>query len=148
MNVLRQNTDYALRAIVYLADSHGKDAVSTKRLAKWGQMSYQFTSKILQKLREARLVESSMGPRGGFVLSRPPSKITLLEVIEAVQGPVVMSNCLACTRKTNCAINPKLAELKKQIDSLLGSTMLDEILNAHRKLEGNNGDRSGGFERE
>ncbi len=132
MNVVRQNTDYALRALINLAGRYGRDVVSAKVLAEEEDISYQFACKILQKLQGAKLVKSSMGPKGGYYLSRSPSKVSLLEVIEAVQGPVSLNKCLlsadACKRKPNCPISEKLARLQEYIENFLGGVTLDEFL--------------------
>jgi Rrf2 family protein len=94
-------------------------------------MPYQLTCKILQKLHNARLVDSCMGPKGGFRLSRKPSKISLLDVIVVIQGPVLLNRCLLgvseCPRRPRCAVSNRLAELQRHIDSYLGAITLDEL---------------------
>ncbi|MHC4616635.1 MAG: RrF2 family transcriptional regulator [Planctomycetota bacterium] len=132
MNILRQNTDYALRVMVNLAKNHSNDAVSARLLAEQEDISYHFACKILQQLHNAKLVESRMGPKGGFSLSRPPGKIELLRVVEAIQGPVRMNKCLlgtnTCPRRPKCAVSGKLAELQEYIDSYLRGITLAEFL--------------------
>lgn len=138
MNILRQNTDYALRAMVNLAQHYGNGAVSTRVLAEEGDIAYQFSCKILQRLHGARLVQSSMGPKGGFRLCRRPGKITLLEIIEAIQGPISLSNCLlgadACPREPICPVSKKLAELQKYIENFLGKMTLQELLESKGRV--------------
>ena len=132
MNMVRQDTDYALRVLINLAGQYGRGAVSTKVLAAEGDISYQFACKIMQKLQGAKLVASRMGPHGGFSLSKPPSKVNLLEVIEAVQGSVSLNKCLlsadACKRKPNCPVSKKLAQLQKHIESFLRGVTFDQFL--------------------
>lgn len=132
MNIVRQNTDYALRAVVNLAGHYETDAVSTRILAEEEDIPYLFACKILQRLQNAKLVTSRMGPHGGFSLGKPPSKVNLLEVIEAVQGPVSLNKCLltadACKRKPNCGVSKKLAQLQEYIESFLKGVTLDEFL--------------------
>ena len=132
MNVVRQNTDYALRALINLAGRYGRGTVSTKVLAEEEDISYQFACKIMQKLQGAKLVRSSMGPHGGFSLSKPPPSVNLLEVIEAVQGPVSLNKCLlsadACNRKPTCPVSKKLGQLQKHIEGFLRGVTFDEFL--------------------
>ena len=132
MNIVRQNTDYAFRALINLARRYGRDVVSTKVLAEEEDISYQFACKILQKLQSAKLVRSSMGPKGGYYLSKPPARVSLLEVIEAVQGRVSLNKCLLaddeCKRKPNCPVSKKLAQLQKHIESFLRGVTFDEFL--------------------
>lgn len=131
MDVLRRNTDYALRAMVGLAGHQEKEPVSARELAREQEVPYQLMCKMLQKLHNARLVESCMGPKGGFRLGRKPSKISLRDIIEVVQGPVLLNRCLLgvyeCPRRPKCAVSKKLAELQKYIDGYLGEIKLDEL---------------------
>jgi Rrf2 family protein len=132
MDVLRRNTDYALRAMVNLARHYQQKLVPTREVASQENISYQLTCKLMQKLHYAKLVKSCMGPNGGFQLSRKPSKISLLEVVEAIQGPVSLNKCLlgvdACEQQRNCAVSRELAGLQEYIDSYLRGITLDELL--------------------
>ena len=134
MDLVRRNTDYALRAMVSLVGHHGTKPISSREAAQHGQIPYQLTCKLMQKLHNARLVESCMGPKGGFRLSRAPSKISLLEVMEAIQGKVRLNRCLlgedVCPHQKRCKIRTKLAELQQSINNFLGSVALDEIAKA------------------
>lgn len=132
MNILRQNTDYALRVMVNLTRNYERKPVSARLLAKQEDISYQFACKILQQLHKAELVESRMGPKGGFALSKPPATIELLDVIEAIQGPVKLNKCLlganGCPRRPKCAVSGKLVELQEYIEGYLRGITLAEFL--------------------
>jgi Rrf2 family protein len=132
MNILRQNTDYALRVMVNLARNYDKHAVSARILARQEDISYQFACKILQQLHKAKLVDSSMGPKGGFSLSRPPDEVEVINVIEAIQGPIKLNKCLldtdACPRQPRCPVSAKLLELQKHIENYLHGITLDQFL--------------------
>lgn len=132
MDILRRNTDYALRAMVNLAGHYGEDPVSTRDISQSEDISYQLACKLMQKLNNAGLVKSSMGPNGGFVLSRTPTKINLAEIIDAIQGPLSLSRCLlgenVCKKQNNCPITVKLTKLQKNIGDYLQSITLDDLL--------------------
>jgi len=132
MDILRRNTDYALRAIVNLARHYGDGAVSTRTIADGEDIPYQLACKLMQKLHKNKLVESCMGPSGGFRLSRDPSKINLLEVIEAIQGTPSLNKCLLgvdiCPRKPTCPVSRKLAGLQAYIGGYLGSITVSELV--------------------
>jgi Rrf2 family iron-sulfur cluster assembly transcriptional regulator len=132
MELIRRNTDYALRAMLKLASQFGNEPVSSKELAQQGRAPYQLVCKLMQKLHNAKLVKSCMGPKGGFKLSKEPSKISLLEVVEAIQGPVKLNRCLlgngVCPQQKNCKVRLKLAELEDSINNYLGSVKLNGLV--------------------
>ena len=131
MNVIRQETDYALRLMALLAGRNDEQArsVSTRVLAEKSDVSYEFACKILQKLHEAGLIESIMGPKGGYQLKKSASDITLLEVISAVQGPLSVNDCMCgCERKEKCPLSDKMAVMQKQMDDYLQKITLAEAI--------------------
>jgi Rrf2 family protein len=79
---------YALRALVYLARHREGGFVSVEEIAGAGSPSESFLRKSLKPLASAGVLRSSRGPHGGYQLARPARSITLLEVVEAVEGPV------------------------------------------------------------
>ncbi|MHC4461723.1 MAG: RrF2 family transcriptional regulator [Planctomycetota bacterium] len=135
MDVLRRNTDYALRAMVNLAGHYGNEPLSTRTIADKEDIPYQLACKIMQKLHNAGLVKSCMGPRGGFRLSRRPSKISLLELIEVIQGPVSLNKCLlsvdVCPRQPRCVVSTTLHELQQHIEHFLAGITLAKLLQAN-----------------
>ena len=138
MDVLRRNTDYALRMMVNLAGHFNGELISTRQLTKDGNLSHQLGCKILQTLARAKLVKSGMGPKGGFVLSRKPAKITLMEIINVVQGGLRLNRCLlggeGCEFEPECEINTKLACLQLYINGYLEGITLEDILNSKSKV--------------
>ena len=82
-----------------------------------------FLAKILQKLAKASVVKSYRGMKGGFERARPPKKMSLLDVIEAIQGPVIMNACAVdkrvCTFTNACSIHPVWVEIRKKVEKLL-----------------------------
>jgi len=138
MDVLRRNTDYGLRMMVTLAKyfNNGR-LISARQLASDGHFSYQLGCKLLQKLHKAELVRSGMGPKGGFTLSREPSKITLMEIITVLQDGIRLNRCLpggeGCEFQDDCEIRTKLSCLQLYIEGYLSGITLEEILRSQRK---------------
>ncbi|MBP8303672.1 MAG: Rrf2 family transcriptional regulator [Phycisphaerae bacterium] len=132
MDLIRRNTDYAIRAMAHLAASYGKGPVSAAVIAADQEVSCALVSKVLQRLQKAGLVKSSMGARGGFELAREPRRTTLLEVIEAVQGKVSLNRCLvhgqACTRRKVCSVRPRLVRIQESLVETLDQTTLGELI--------------------
>ena len=140
MDVLRRNTDYGLRMMAVLAKHFNNGQVmSARQLTSGGHFSYQLGCKLLQKLHRAELVKSAMGPKGGFVLSREPSKITLMQIIKVLQGGIRLNRCLrdgqGCEFETDCEINTRLSCLQLYIDGYLDGITLAEIARAQQNTK-------------
>ena len=138
MDVLRRNTDYGLRMMAALAEHFSSgQLMSARQLASDGHFSYQLGCKLLQKLGRAKLVKSNMGPKGGFILSREPSKITLMEIIKVLQGGIRLNRCLldgqGCEFESDCEINTKLSCLQLYINGYLNGITLAEVMVAKGK---------------
>ncbi len=132
MDILRRNTDYALRLMVSLArHPENNGSVSTRLLAEEQDVSYQLACKLMQQLHDARLVASCMGPKGGFRLNRRPADISLREIIEVVQGPLSLNRCLPkaglCPRAKVCPVRGKIGELQDRMGEYLGGISLEEL---------------------
>lgn len=139
MDVLRRNTDYGFRIMVNLAKRYNGEFISARQLAEDGHFSYQLGCKILQKLHKAGLVKSDMGPKGGFALSREPSAIDLMEIINVLQGGLRLNRCLfggrGCEFESECEINTKLTCLQLYIEGYLSGITLTEILQGRSKTK-------------
>lgn len=131
--------------MVSLAKNYDGEAVSTRVLAEEQEVSYQLACKLMQQLHAAKLVESLMGPKGGFRLSRRPAEISLSDVIEVFQGPVSLNRCLlneaACPRRSECPVRRKIGVLQDHIDEFLGAVTLEELARSRGAGPGTNAKR-------
>ena len=136
MDLVRRNTDYAVRLMVNLARNYRKGPVSTRTAAAEEDVPYQLACKLMQRMHKSKLLESSMGPKGGFNLSRDPSKISLLELVEIIQGPITVNKCLSgrdsCPRQESCPVTGKLATIQEYICDYLGGITLDQFVQDRR----------------
>ena len=80
--------EYALRALLALANVHGRKTLSLREVSKHEHISYKFLEQIMTMLKRAGFVRSAKGKFGGYSLSRSPKQITLAEVIRAIEGPL------------------------------------------------------------
>lgn len=133
MNILKQNSDYALRIMANLASHYDGDTViPTGTLASEEDVSPQFAAKILQKLAKAGLINSTMGPVGGFQLAKKPSEISLYDVIEAMQGAITVNKCspglCSCPKQPNCPVAGVLIDIEGDIRSRFDGIKLSDIL--------------------
>ena len=86
---ISRSTGYALLAVGYIAKNRSQKIILSHTIAKEYSIPLEYLLKILQQLVKANVLLSKRGPRGGFSLARPAKKITLLQVIEAVDGPMI-----------------------------------------------------------
>ena len=114
MKLITRNTDYAIRALVFMAMGK-EDVYTTEAVAGALKMPRPFLRKILQTLNRARFLGSSRGRSGGFRLARRPEKISVMELIELFQGPFTLNKCFF--KKKICP-NMNVCALKKMVDKM------------------------------
>ncbi len=132
-------SDYALRIITAIA-SHDS-VVDAKTLAEQTSVTQRFTLKILHKLVQGKLVVSYKGVNGGYKLSRSAESITLREVIELIDGPIMMMRCLESSE--TCALNKDKAAciyhhifdtISLDVAKKLSSITINDVLNKNYKI--------------
>ena len=121
-----------------LANTGQPQRISARVLSEKSDVSYEFACKILQKLHEAGLIKSVMGPTGGFELNKQAKDITLLEIISAVQGPLSVNDCLlgkgCCSRKEKCPLSGHMEQLQKNMEGFLGNISLEETIRERNEI--------------
>jgi len=125
MQITRQ-ADYALRAMVFLARLEPNRKAATKKIAEQQKIPPSFLAKIVSQLSIAGLIHTSRGAHGGIVLSRPASEISLLEVIEAIDGPIALNECTVspgnCDNAEVCPLHDIWQETQDQLVARLRNT--------------------------
>jgi len=96
---ISRSTGYALLAVGYIALQKDKKIILSQDISKKYDIPLEYLLKILQQLVRANVLRSKRGPRGGFSLARPPKRITMLQIVEAVDGPII--NQLNLAEQTN-----------------------------------------------
>jgi Rrf2 family protein len=131
MQITRQ-ADYAVRAVLYLARIEGNQRAPTSTIAQEQGIPPSFLAKIISQLSIAGLLHTSRGARGGVTLARDPKDITLLEVIEAIDGPIMLNECVgdsaACTFDENCPLKPVWCEAQNELVARLKGTNFAQLL--------------------
>ena len=119
-------------AVLATPNEEQERSVSTRVLAEKSDVSYEFACKILQKLHEAGLIGSVMGPKGGYKLHKNAHDITLLEVISAVQGPLSINECMVsngcCSQMGKCPLSPTMEKLQRHMEEFLAKITLEEAI--------------------
>jgi Rrf2 family protein len=96
-----------------------------------------FMAKILRSLVRARLLRSSRGVHGGFALAKPASRITLLDVVEAIEGPLSLTNCTpdpaGCARSDNCPATSIWLEVQQKMAEVLKGTSIESLTTVQKR---------------
>ncbi len=131
MKLLTRNTDYAIRAVSFIAKK-GKDTISASELVKELRIPHHFLRKILQTLNKNDILKSYKGKGGGFRLSRPSDKINLLDLIKVFQGDLKLNECffkkLVCPNKRKCILKKKIDKIEKYVLSELAVITVKDLL--------------------
>ena len=132
MQITRQ-ADYAVRAVLYLAQMGPDERAATSQIAEEQQIPPSFLAKIVSQLSVAGLLQTSRGARGGVSLAREPEEISLLEVVEAIDGPIFLNECVAnsgmCTFGDTCAMRPVWCDAQSELVTRLRTTTFDAFVN-------------------
>ena len=127
-----------MRAMLDLALCGRNGPVNLKSMASRQDISADYLEQLLRKLRKAGLVSSVRGPRGGFLLARPPEKVLIWDIVEALEDQIAPVYCVddvvgrtsthePCQRKSACATHLFWAGLARQLRSFLQSKTLKEL---------------------
>jgi Rrf2 family protein len=135
-NVLKisEAASIAMHTVLMLA-SHGGEVLSNSHIASQLKVSENHLAKVLQRLVKVGMVSSVRGPKGGFSLSKDIGDITLLDVYEAIDGPLEMDNCLLkrpiCGGGKNCVLGSLLSSVNRDVRKQLSGTKLSELVLKH-----------------
>jgi Rrf2 family protein len=125
-----QTTEYALRAVVWLAEQHSKPQ-TTRQIAATTRVPAGYLSKVLQALGRADLVKSQRGLYGGFKLTRPPGQISVLEVVNAVDPIQRIETCplgLKSHGAELCALHKRLDNAIAHIEKAFSTSNIADLL--------------------
>lgn len=124
--------DYALRGMTYLAMQPASKLVMASEIAAAENMPESFFSKIFQSLAKSGLVDSFRGSNGGFKLAMSPEKITMRQIIEAVEGPVAVSRCAhspeSCEKSGTCPFHRYWTEVHDSVLTILDKHTVAEAV--------------------
>jgi len=130
---INQATDYAFRAVLYLA-KHAEEVVEAKVIAEREAIPMRFLLKIMPLLIKTGIVKSYRGIGGGYSLAKKPQDISFLNVLEAIEGPVRLNRCLinpsACNKQAvpSCDIHHVLGSVQERLKQELQSHKFSDLL--------------------
>lgn len=123
---------YGLRAALVLAANYGRGPVVSATIAEEESISRKYLHAILTAMKSAGLVRSVRGSAGGFVLARAPSEIRLDEILETLEGPVSLVDCVRdprfCERADNCTTRRLWKRLSEAMNDVLAGLTLEDLM--------------------
>lgn len=128
---------YGARAMLELASHYGEGPIELKEIAKKENISLKYLEQVINPLRAAGLVKSIRGSKGGYSLAKPPAEICLYDVVESLEGPLNLLECLhdskACQKVPSCVTREIWKEVSEAISKIFHSVTLEDMI--HRKKE-------------
>lgn len=128
---LTRRAEYAIRAMVDLAANYDDQPVMSRKIASRQDIPLKFLIQIIPDLRSAGLIHTVRGSGGGIFMSKKPTEINIRQIVEAIEGPISLNQCLTgekgCSRKSHCSIHGMWRLAQDRMVSVLESTTLSEL---------------------
>jgi len=133
---------YGARAMLELAYHYGEGPIELKEIAKKENISLKYLEQVINPLRAAGLVKAVRGAKGGYSLAKPPSEICLYDVVETLEGPLNLLECLrdskVCQKVPSCVTRDIWREVSEAISKIFYSITLEDMVNRKRDKEERN----------
>jgi Rrf2 family protein len=131
MKLITRDTDYSVKALIYIARNNGR-VVDITELVREMDAPRPFLRKILQSLTAGGILKSHKGKNGGFELARKPENIFLIDIMEIFQGKFKLSECLfkkdICPNINNCTLKSKIDVLEAMVEDNLKEATLASLV--------------------
>lgn len=131
MMELTRKGEYAIRGMIYLAQQPQGKVSLISEIALACDVPQTFLAKIFQSFAKIGIINSSRGTGGGFVLGRPAAYITLRQVVEAVEGPIIPNRCLIdsgiCDKGGSCNVHDVWRQVQTKVVEVLDSVTIEEL---------------------
>jgi Rrf2 family protein len=131
---------YGVKAMFELALHYGEvDPVAIKVIAENQDISESYLEQLFGTLRKAGLITSTRGAQGGYFLSRPPEEITVADILNVLEGPIEVSECLMddeapCSKMNYCATRLLWQKISDSINHVINSTTLQDMVNDYDQM--------------
>ncbi len=128
---------YGVKAMVDLAVHYGEEPVSIKSISEREGISEYYLEQLFGPLRKAGLIKSVRGAQGGYILNKSPEHIAVADIIQVLEGPIEISECIdgtSCSNEDCCATKLLWEKIKKSIDSVLETTTLFDIVEDYNRI--------------
>ena len=131
MKLITRHTDYAIRALIYMAQKP-KALISVAELAVETGIPKAFLRGILQKLSHNHVLTSIKGKGGGFLLNKPVKNINITSLIKIFQGTTEINECMfkknLCPNRNNCSLRRKISSIEEKVLKELEATTIASLI--------------------
>ncbi len=138
---LSSRSRYGFRALLELAIAHGSGPLQIRTIAKQQNISNKYLEQLIAMMKSAGLVKSIRGPKGGYLLAGAPNEIKLSKVFTALEGPLVIVECLEhaeyCSQCTGCVMRQVWSDMQNAIMGVLESMTLQDLVDKIHGLDEN-----------
>ncbi|MCX8118498.1 MAG: Rrf2 family transcriptional regulator [Desulfobacterota bacterium] len=130
---------YGTRAILELASHYGKGPVDLKEIAKKENISLKYLEQVIIPLKSAGLLKAIRGAKGGYSLAKPPSEISLNDVVKVLDGPVDLVECIkdpdSCPKSSTCITRDIWKEASEALEKVFSAITFEEMLRRRKERE-------------
>jgi Rrf2 family protein len=132
---------YGVKAMFELALHHDEEEpVTIKTIAENQSISEYYLEQLFGSLRKAGLIKSIRGAQGGYVLSRPPSNITVADILNVLEGPIEISECVSdeemtCSKVNYCATRLLWVKISDSVNHVINSITLQDMINDYKHIQ-------------
>ncbi len=131
---------YGVRLMIELAAHYGEGPILLREIAKQEEISEKYLSNLVNPLKAKGLVEATRGVHGGYVLAKSPEKITMQEIVEALEGPLCLVDCVerptVCSRTSRCSAHDLWTEMAEGMVQVLKThTLADMVVRQKAKRD-------------
>jgi FeS assembly SUF system regulator len=145
-------TDYGIVLLTRFAAAEPGTSLNAREMAESTALPFPVVSKMLKSLAAAEFLHSQRGAKGGYTLAKNPARVTVAEIVAALEGPIALMDCSAgpghCDQETRCGVREPWQRINHAIQTALGEVTLADLAQASApallRIEAREGDRSGG----
>lgn len=130
--IFSKKCEYGIQAVLFLSSLPRGTAANAEEIARELQIPKEFVSKILQELTPSGIIESKKGKNGGFLLNREPSGLKLIDIVNAIDGDGIFSQCVLgfpnCSSETPCPVHATWSKINNETYAMLSKETIDSFL--------------------
>lgn len=134
---------YGVKAMFELALNYGNEPISIKSIAEKQAISEYYLEQLFGTLRKAGLITSSRGAMGGYVLSKPPNEVSAADILNVLEGPIEISECISddlmnCSKADYCATRLLWLKISSSVNDVINSVTLQDMVNDYQEIKDKN----------